>query len=180
MKKTILLIMSSLLLVLTGCTSKGDTEVAQAVTPVGTELLFNGDFSSAMDGWSLGSYEGGNAEGMVENGIMAVNISTGGEAIWHVQFLQGSVSLEKGRKYTVSFDAKASEPREIVSNVGMASDPYTSYSEEQIVSVTTEFQTYSYTFEMTGRSTSSARCEFNLGTAEPDVFLKNISLVIAE
>ena len=145
-------------------------------TPPG-ELITNGDFSSAA-GWNLYAHTDASAAatGSVVNGEYAISITNGGTEEWNVQLSQSGISLEQGKSYIVSFDARAASPRDIVVNVGQTDDPWDSYGADDF-SLTEQMVSYSFQFTMTAATDNNARIEFNCGIESADVFIDNVSLM---
>jgi uncharacterized repeat protein (TIGR02543 family) len=142
-----------------------------------TNLLFNGDFSNGANYWNLGVY-GGWATGAVVNGEYVTTPTAAGSESWHFQFTQGNLTLEQGKTYTLSFQARAASDRTIEANVGMNASPYTSYMGGFDVSLTTTMQTFTKTFTMTdAATTTTARIEFNSGLSAVQWTLDNVTLV---
>jgi len=139
-------------------------------------LVNNGDFSGGTTGWNLGSYDNGKANGSVEEGAYKLSIeSTGGES-WNIQLTQGGISLTKGEQYLLTFTTSAQSSTKMIANVGMAVEPYTSFSEEREIPVNTEPVIQKVSFIMKEESTSDARIEFNAGLASGSIKIDDISL----
>ena len=139
------------------------------------EMISNGTFSTGNTGWNIEVY-GGRAEGSVVSGEYFVNTSEAGSEAWNIQLTQTGLSLQQGTTYTVSFQARASSPTTVVFNVGMSGTPYTSYSQERTVELTSQMQTYAFTFTMTAATDTDARIEFNSGLSSIPWYLDNVSL----
>jgi beta-glucanase (GH16 family) len=138
--------------------------------------LKNPDFSSRMDEWVFNSFPPAVANASEWYQEVYVSIENGGVNPWDVYFGQSGLMIEKGKEYTVSFDAFAEAPRQISPLVGRNSDPWTVYSGSNPIVLTTERQTFSYSFVMQDPTDSQARLGFDLGGSSEDVFLDNIFL----
>ena len=138
--------------------------------------ITNADFSNGITDWIFNTYYPAQATGEVKNGEFAVSISNGGTYLWDVHLGQVNVACEKGKEYTVSFVAYADEPRTISALVGKNSDPWTVYSGSQIITLSTEKKTHSYTFVMNDPTDNQARLGFDLGTSAVDLYFDNIIL----
>ena len=141
-----------------------------------TNQLTNADFERNDDDWYFNSFLPAQAGGSVKNGEYAISIDNGGMNVWDVHLGQSNISMEKGKEYTISFDAYAAEPRTISAIVGKNSDPWTVYSGNQIFSLTTTKQTYAYSFIMAEPSDQQARFGFDVGASSIDVFFDNVLL----
>jgi beta-glucanase (GH16 family) len=139
-------------------------------------LVENADFSDGIDPWIITTLWPAQAIGNIENGEYAVAIDSGGINIWDIHLGQTGFSIENGKEYVVSFDAYASDPRQISAIVGKNYDPWTVYSGDHFFSLTTTKQTYTYSFIMTEPSDQQARFGFDVGALSADVFFDNVSL----
>ncbi|MBN2735859.1 MAG: leucine-rich repeat domain-containing protein [Spirochaetales bacterium] len=146
-------------------------------TPVtGIENVINGAFVDGVSAWVGGYYETATGSLSVTNGVLRVGITNGGTASWNVQVNQGSINIERGKNYVFSFDARSDAPRTIEANVGMISEPYTSYFASGPLSLTTTMTKYSFNFAALS-SDNSARVEFNCGIDSADLYFDNVSLI---
>ncbi len=141
-------------------------------------LVKNGDFSSGTGNWDLGVYDNARANGSVENGAYKISISSPGGENWNIQLTQGGIVLQKNEHYILSFKASAQSTATIIANVGMSADPWTSYSTEKEITLTTEAKTYTIPFTMNAESTSDARIEFNSGTCSSTWQIDDIKLEV--
>ena len=147
-------------------------------TPELTNLnqIVNPDFTDSSASWVLTTYSPAQANGSVQNGEYAVSINNGGTYPWDINLGQVDFLIEKGKQYTVSFDAYAASPRQISALVGKNSSPWTVYSGSQIFLLTTTKQTYTYSFFMNDLTDNQARLGFDIGTSLADVFFDNVML----
>ncbi|MFP4163866.1 MAG: InlB B-repeat-containing protein [Chitinispirillaceae bacterium] len=153
------------------------TFTQKSTTEPSAELVVNGDFSSGTDSWHLGAYSGAAANGSVKNGEYVISSSSAGSAAWNIQLTQTGVKLEKGKTYTVTFEARAASSRSMEVNVGMSSSPWVSYCGAFGADLTTKMQRFSKTFVMEQNSDMDARMEFNAGLANSTVYIDNVSIV---
>jgi hypothetical protein len=138
--------------------------------------LKNADFSAGDSSWIFKSYYPAEAQGSVEEGEYAVAITNGGVYPWDIHIGQIGVTIEKDYEYTVSFDAYASAEREISAIVGKNSDPWTVYSGDQNISLSTNRKTYAFSFTMKEPTDNQARLGFDVGVSADDVFIDNVFL----
>ena len=144
--------------------------------PPATNLLTNGDFNNGTTGWSC-TLPGGSATCSVVNGEYQVNISSGGSTAWHVQPLQGNLSLDNGKTYTFAFDARASSNRNAEIKVERDGSPWEDFSQiGSGQSLTTSMQRFVYTFTM-NTSLNNARVVLNIGNSNHNVIVDNMWLV---
>jgi Beta-glucanase/Beta-glucan synthetase len=105
-----------------------------------------------------------------------VTIDNSGTEIYSVQLTQMPVYLQKGKKYKVIYDAKADSARPIMSKVNQFEKSWKNYSGEQTGNLTTDWQSYEYTFDMLESTDNNARFEFNLGQNATAVYFANVRL----
>ena len=142
----------------------------------GYNQLTNPDFERGKDDWYLNTLFPAQANGYVNNGEYAVSIDNGGTNAWDMHLGQSTVSVEKGKEYTVSFDAYAAEPRNIFVFVGKNADPWTVYSGNQVFTLSLTKQTYTCSFIMADPTDLQARFGFDIGASSVDVFIDNVFL----
>jgi beta-glucanase (GH16 family) len=138
--------------------------------------LENADFEKNDNVWQINTYSPAQATGTIKNGEFAVSIDNGGLNIWDVYFGQSVISVEKGNEYIVSFDAYSEDSRTISAFIGKNSDPWTVYSGNHIISLTSNKQTYSYSFIMNDQTDYQARFGFDIGLSSSDIFIDNVFL----
>jgi hypothetical protein len=141
-------------------------------------LVKNGDFSDGTNNWNLNLYNNAKATGNVVSGAYQLSIQTPGSEGWHIQFLQGGISLNQSQNYVLTFTASSQSNTSIVVNIGMSAEPYTSYSHEDTISLTPTKKTYEIPFTMNAASTTDARLEFNSGKASGALTLDDVSLSV--
>ncbi len=139
-------------------------------------LLNNPDFIENDEGWGLVTLSGAEAAGSVEEGEYIIRIMNSGANPWDIYFGQNGLVIESGFEYRVSFDAYSDTPRQITALVGKDAEPWTVYSGEQLIPLTTEKQTYSYSFTMTEPADNGARLGFDIGGDANTVYFDNIQL----
>ncbi|WP_340110649.1 cellulase family glycosylhydrolase [Maribellus mangrovi] len=141
---------------------------------VGTPV-YTSDFSQNTSGWNL--YTQGGAVAIKENssGNLHVTISNVGTENWHIQLVKNNVRLEAGKKYRVTFTAKAAGQRQINAYTGQSVSPWSSYSGYNSPTLGTEFLTYSYVFDMNVND-NAARIVFDIGHSAENVSIKSVIL----
>jgi hypothetical protein len=148
----------------------------------GTEMITNGDFSSTvLTNWTLAKADSVNVSGAITSGQYVVTRAAaalaGDTNSWNIQFSRKSLSMEKGKIYTVSYSAKSDSTFSMDVNVGMNKDPWTTYSGFQQATVTNVLDTFSFEFTM-DTTDAGARLVFDLGRmrAMGKITLDNISM----
>lgn len=145
--------------------------------PALPSIIVNGDFSTGLDNWDLGTYEGAVALYQITGGAMETVIDWGGNLNWNVQITQSGVVIETGKTYMVRFDAMSDTTRTINMNIGLGGDPYTSYGGDDF-SLTTTMTTFTYSFTMNQPTDTNTRFEFNFGADSGNVIIDNVEMVV--
>lgn len=121
--------------------------------------LLNGNFSGGKAAWELYAHQ--NAQSSFEviededNKFALLTVNKTGDMDWMIQLKQNNISLEKGKKYHVSFKAKSDMDRTIMwalQRDGSKDDNWIPYSNTQIINVSGEFKTFEHTFTMASES----------------------------
>ncbi|MCF0115745.1 MAG: carbohydrate binding domain-containing protein [Erysipelotrichaceae bacterium] len=101
-----------------------------------------------------------------------------GDVDYSIQLVQANLPFEKGATYKVTFDAYASEAREMGVDIKAPDHGYMSYMPHQNAALTTESQTYSYEFKMTAASDPNGRLEYNMGAtgSTADIHITNVKV----
>ncbi len=123
--------------------------VISSFTYTATDKVVNGDFSADdLTPWSTFVQDWGDAPSVtfeLNEGAVDISIDKGGDANWAIQFIQTGVAIEEGVTYQLSFDAKATEARDI-SAVFYNADTGINYLQSGAVSIGTEMDTYEFMF----------------------------------
>ncbi|WP_226647546.1 carbohydrate binding domain-containing protein [Mesobacillus subterraneus] len=90
-------------------------------------------------------------------------IENPGSQLYSLQMIQ-NISLGNGGKYKVSFDAKSNAARSMMVKVGAGAERgWVKYSNEESFNLTSDLQTYEFSFDMLNDTDIASRLEFNLG-----------------
>jgi len=128
---------------------QGKVGVASKPNP---EMLANGTFAAGVQKWVL--EQAGAAKGTMTvakvgpNGKPAVNVKivSKGEQSWQVQLHQGGLQIEKGRKYTLTYWARADRPTLITVNCMQNHEPWEHHGAATESQVTTEWKKFTFSF----------------------------------
>ena len=157
--------------------------------PIGDNYLVNSDFASAVDAdennnsrnnWVLhleSDAEGSTAT--VSDGAVKIVPSAAGDKTYSVQLKQAGIPMYNGWEYELSFDAYADEERDIVVDVSAPDRNWSRYLADTTTKITTENQTYTYTFTVNDKNDPNGSLEINLGNLKSTapVTISNIKLV---
>ncbi|SFH57496.1 endoglucanase [Pseudobutyrivibrio sp. OR37] len=175
MKKRFLAMLLALSMVGVGCKSASPEE-----TPVETEeeevvqveeeetpqaqgnLLENGDFTSGLSQWDTYCFDGECGLLVNKDGALDCGINSVGSVDYGVQLFHDGFALDEGCVYKLTFDAYSDVARPIQMRFQINGGDYHAYYEE-VVDLTTENQSYEYTFTMNEASDPAPRFCLNMG-----------------
>ncbi|MEZ4954911.1 MAG: carbohydrate binding domain-containing protein [Saprospiraceae bacterium] len=141
----------------------------------------NGEFDDNLNNWSLWMQSGNAAAGALDNTSQLsgtysglVNITTVTGTNWHIQVAQLGFSIEPGKNYRVTFEAKAAGNRNMAVSLQRSNSPYTTYWWQDLA-LTTTANTYSYDFQVDSTNVGNVGLLFHLGESTQNVWLDNVS-----
>lgn len=139
-------------------------------------FVVNGDFSQGHINWDVNKKE--NTEGSIEvkNNELKFTPQKSNGNYWELGFKQSNIKLENGKKYHLSFDAKATEDVGIKVTVENQEN-YAKRLEDTELSLSTKYQKYDYDFTMNDEGLS--QLVFHIGQQEnlnKDYFFKNVAI----
>lgn len=118
-------------------------------------MLVNGDFSNGLTGYEIYCHEASKTsygvDELNENGAFCMDIENTGDMDWHIQLKQNNVTLEEGKWYKISFDAKSTLERKIMYALqrdGSVDNNWIPYSGTQVIDVAGDYKRYEATFLM--------------------------------
>ena len=131
-------------------------------------FIRNGDFSVAEDldddiDWKFLLFYEGEGTATIENGEIVITSTNCGTEEYSVQLVQPDLPMQKGHKYRVTFDIRADEARKCIVCVSAPNAGWIRYLPDTSIDVDTEWQTYTFEFEMTEKDDNNGRLEFNMG-----------------
>ncbi len=114
----------------------------------------------------------------INDGEITIYPAAEGSQNYSVQLKQPDIAMYKGWEYELSFDARATEDRDIVVDIEGPDRSWGRYLADTIVSLTTESNSYILSFIMNEQSDTNGCLEFNLGKlgSTAAVTLSNIRL----
>ena len=150
-------------------------------------FVVNGDFAVAENvndsaDWVYYQCSGGNAAVSIQDGAIVIDTRTAGSLDYSVQLYQADLPMRKGTTYRFTFDAWASEDRQMIAAVSAPSAGWIRYFPDTIVDLTTERTTYTYEFTMTNMDDNNGRIEFNMGHrgSTATIWITNVRLEAVE
>lgn len=149
--------------------------------------LYNGDFSVAEDlgddvDWKFLLTQGGAGAAEIKDNMIEITSTNAGTVDYSVQLVNWDIPFEKGKKYRVSFDARADETRDIISCITAPYVDWIRYYPDTHFEVGPEWQTITYEFDMTDKTDPRGRFEVNLGNcgSTATVDIKNVRIEVVE
>ncbi len=153
-------------------------------------LLINGDFSNGLTGYEVYAYNPSDISYVVdelnEQKAACIDIKNTGDADWKIQLKQNSITLENGKWYRISMDAKSTLNRKIMYALqkdGSSDNDWTPYSGSQVIDLTNAYQTFTHEFQMTGQTDKKTILSISMGAVggiqigdQHTVILDNIKL----
>lgn len=151
----------------------GSTVFIDNVSLKENSCLLNGNFSSGLAAWELYAHQNAQVTADIEensgNKEAVISIENTGNLDWMIQLKQTGITLEKGKKYHVSFKAKSDLDRTIMwalQRDGSKDDNWIPYSDTIKYKVNKEYQTFDYTFEMTYTSDEGVIFSISMGAVD--------------
>lgn len=145
--------------------------------------VHNGDFAkveslSDSEDWTFLLANGGKGSAKIENNQLIIESSNAGTVDYSVQLVQPNIGQKRGKKYVIKFDAKASEERTVKVAITAPNVNWIRYFPDTKTQIGTNWQTYTYEYEMTDLDDPTGRLEFNLGKqgSTATFYLKNVTV----
>ncbi len=145
--------------------------------------IHNGDFakkeslSDSID-WAFLVAAGGKGKADIDNGVLSITTEQQGNVDYSIQLVHPNIGMRKGKKYRIKFDAKADEERRGKVGISAPEVNWIRYFPDTPFTMTTDWATYTYEFEMDRADDPFGRLEFNLGhlNSKATVHLKNVTV----
>jgi hypothetical protein len=138
--------------------------------------IYESNFENSNDGWNIFTQQNGQASLSRSQGILQAAVSRLGTENWHVQLVRSNLSLENGKMYRFSFEAKSDPNISLAFYIGKASSPFNSYSGFQSTRLNDEYLEYSTVFNMSDPSDPNARIVFDMGLELGNTYFRKIKV----
>ena len=138
--------------------------------------IYESNFENSNDGWNIFTQQNGQASLSRSQGILQAAVSRLGTENWHVQLVRSNLSLENGKMYRFSFEAKSEFNISLAFYIGRASSPFNSYSGFQSTRLNDEYLEYSTVFNMRDPSDPNARIVFDMGMELGNTYFRKIKV----
>ena len=137
-------------------------------------MIKNGDFSAGFAGYDIYADSSADAsyivDSLTENNAADFTINNTGDQDWKIQLKQNNVGLENGKWYKLKFKAKSSSNRKIrVIMQGGESKGWAVYSSDNIVDLTSEYQSFEFVFKMSAATDPEAFLSVCLGKIDVQI-----------
>ena len=151
---------------------------SRGAEPLGENLLATGKLAepgaTGAKGWRLEQHEGSAAKlAMGEGGVLRVEIARADGVSWHLQVQQGPLALKAGAYYTVSFRARADQPRPLGYGCQQDHDPWKGLGLSSSAKLTNQWQMFRTGFTATDDE-PAARLSFLAAEAPVAVELADV------
>lgn len=143
--------------------------------------VYNGTFDQGrMDRMTYWNFEVNGAEALAsvdpDARELAVFIIEGGSSVDSIKLVQNGMNLLPTDEYMVTFDAKATEDRDIVVAL-LSKDGSINYSSNQVISLTAHMDTKVFSFVMPNVEDIEGQLSFFLGGNNHDVVIDNVRMI---
>ncbi len=150
-------------------------------------LIYNGDFAVDENledekDWIFLLFQGGEGSAEIKDGTMIIKSQNAGQVDYSVQLVQPELPIRKGNKYRISFDAYASEERDMIVCVSAPTNGWIRYFPDTVMTLSTELKNYTFEFEITNKDDNNGRLEFNMGNrgSTADIYIKNVRVEVID
>ncbi len=133
-------------------------------------MVVNGDFGSSLTGYEVYAHDEAKldygVDSLTYDDAFCADISDTGSSDWMIQLKQNNITLEKGKKYHIAFDAKSNLDRDIMYALqrdGSNDDNWIPYSGSQIIKVKDNFEHYETTFTMQNDTDTAVILSISMG-----------------
>ncbi|MCL2219770.1 MAG: cellulase family glycosylhydrolase [Chitinispirillia bacterium] len=140
-------------------------------------LLQNSTFTLGQSGWSVVQGPGATGSGAASNGEYRVTVATAAATTSprNLRLQQTGVALTQGRRYNLSFKARAVAPRKITPVIANASG--TNFMDTSAIDLTVTMKEFEMAFNYNAATVTNAVAAFYCGSATGDWFIDDVSLL---
>ena len=131
-------------------------------------LIYNGDFAEKEDltdetNWQFLLLNDGKGSAQINDGSIVITPQDEGTENYSIQLVQPELPLINGTKYRITFEARAAAKRDITIGVSAPTNGWIRYFDDTKLTLSTNWKTYTYEFDMTQKDDNNGRLEFNMG-----------------
>ncbi|MBE3069218.1 MAG: carbohydrate binding domain-containing protein, partial [Planctomycetes bacterium] len=163
-----------------GSTDGLRTAWGKGTEALGENVLVPGEILTGNDakkkGWRLEQHEGSTAKLVKQpDGSLRIEITKADETNWHLQVKQVGLAVKGGQYYSLSFRARADQPRTVGYGVQQDEDPWNNLGLSGTARLTKEWKTFRDGFTA-NRDSGVSRLSFSVGGTTTGVELADVSL----
>jgi len=140
------------------------------------EKVENGDFENGLTNWDYW----GMSQPEVFSGecfLSKFDLVDGDPVSWNAALNYTDITLEQNQSYTIQFRARSvNAPRSFIIKAGLGEAPWTAYLWET-VNLSTQMQTFSYTFTMLAPTISNGTLEFQVGDSNIALYIDDVTFI---
>ena len=153
---------------------------SRGAEPLGENMLVIDQIAApgakAEKGWRLEQHQGAAARLAIQDGkVLRVEVTKVDDTSWHLQVQQTALALKGGAYYTVSFRARADQPRPLGYGAQQDHEPWKSLGLSGSAKLTNSWQTFRAGFTCTDDE-PAARLSFSVGEVPVPVELADVVL----
>lgn len=146
-------------------------------------FIHNATFAEAEDltddvDWKFLLFADGKGSAEIKDNMIVIQSENAGTEEYSVQLVQPEIPAIHGKTYRLTFEACAEEERNIITCVSAPNVGWIRYLEDTSLALTTDWQTFTYEYTVTGNDDPASRLEFNLGNqgSTATVSIRNVVL----
>ncbi|HEV8290389.1 MAG TPA: carbohydrate binding domain-containing protein [Tepidisphaeraceae bacterium] len=126
--------------------------------------------------WRFEQHEDGKGKISVDGDAIVFEVTNVDGTEWHVQAFQTPLDLKDGKEYTITFKAKADDPREVGVQAGIDEEDWHMIGLDEKAELGKDWKDYKYTFTANDVKANKNRVGFVLGSAKGKVWVKDLVL----
>jgi hypothetical protein len=132
--------------------------------------------TAAQSSWRFEEIEGGKGNIAVDGDTIVFKVNQVDGVVWHVQVFQYDLDMKDNETYTVRFQAKASNDRNVILVAMIDEDDWHEIGLHEDLPLTPKYQTFEFTFRATDTVRKKNRIGFMLGDNAGTVSIKEMTL----
>lgn len=140
------------------------------------EKIENGTFANGFEFWD---YWGMSQPDIISGACYLSNFNpvVGDPVSWNAALNYPIIPFDQNQSYTIQFSARSVDaPRTFIIKAGLGEAPWTAYLWET-VNLTTQMETFSYSFTMPNPSISNGTLEFQVGDSNIPLYIDEVTLI---
>lgn len=129
--------------------------------------------------WQFLKAAGGEGKAEIKNNQLIITTENDGRVDYSIQLVHWNIPARAGKKYRITFEAKADENRKGIVCISAPEVNWIRYFPNTEFKLTPEWKKYTYEYKMNYDDDPLARLEYNMGAtgSKATFYLKNVSVV---